>query len=155
MPLPCRKTVKGPGLSLSTCFRFSVSGGQPSERQMLCCPQLPSGRALGDSAGTETGKHLSQRGHSGVGLTPVSGGSQLATGTQGSAEWGVKQATAGVRDPMMFPMGQVGKRLLRVFPLTKKVFSHISEIQSPPREPLSGLVPVERRCKTFPVGMLS
>lgn len=59
MLLPRRKTVKSPGLLLlllSLRFQFGVTGGQLSKWQMLCCPQLPSGAALGDPVGTGSGK---------------------------------------------------------------------------------------------------
>lgn len=57
MLLPRRKTVKSPGLlSLFFCFQFGVTGGRLSKWQMLRCPQLPSGAALGDPAGTGSGK---------------------------------------------------------------------------------------------------
>ena len=44
-----------------------------------------------------------------------------------SAVRGMEQVTAGMQEPTAFPMGQLGKRLLCVFPLTKKVFPHTSE----------------------------
>ena len=69
-PLPRRKTVKGPGPLLSPRFLFSVTSGQLSEWQMLCCPQLPClPAAVGESPGClrGLGKHPSQRGHPRVG----------------------------------------------------------------------------------------
>lgn len=57
MLLPRRKMVKSPGLLLlSFRFQFGVTGGQLSKWQMLRFPQLLSGAALGDPAGTGSRK---------------------------------------------------------------------------------------------------
>lgn len=51
-PLPRRKMVKGPGRCCPLAFKFGVTGGQPSEWQMLCWPQLPCLlAAIGESPG--------------------------------------------------------------------------------------------------------
>lgn len=64
----------------------------------------------------------------------------MAMGTPVSTVQSVEQATAGVQDPMVFPMGQVGKRLLCDFPLTKKVSPRIFG-SLPLRDPCLGWFP--------------
>lgn len=83
MLLPRRKMVKSPGLLLlSFRFQFCVTGGRLSQWQMLCCPQLPSGAALGDPASTGSRK-------ASVTAGPPMGG--MNTGGWGEA--------SGYRDP--------------------------------------------------------
>lgn len=116
-PLPRRKTVKGPRLSLSPRFQFGVTYRQLSKWQMLCCPQLsclPAAikgelwvtlRALG------LGKHLSWWGE-----LRSRGWGKVSHGDP--SEWGAEPAVAAGQDLLVLPVSQVGKRLLAAFPLT-------------------------------------
>lgn len=124
MPLPPRKTVKGPGLFLSPCFRFGVTGGQPSERQMLCRPQLPCMlAAIRESPGCLHG-HQGWESicHSGATHGWVEhqwvGGSQPVAGTLASMVWGARsRRRLACRIQQCFQRAKWARGFSVVFPL--------------------------------------